>query len=291
MSQQSQGKTLLISGRIVWKSGDLFKGQPQTDFNTKLPKLDSTGKQKVQYGFGLAVAKTDPELQGLMQVMQSEAMQIYPNGHIPPSFAFKYKDGDGIDDKGIPFNKRDGYMNHMVFALTTNLPIKFFKYENGNNVQVNEGIKCGDYVRVQVNIKAHGAIGQGKPGMYLNPMAVQLIGYGAEIVSTGVDADSIFGNVAPAVPQGASSIPVAPTGAFPMQQQPAMQTPQGFPQQQMQPAQPHFGVLPQVHQPQAYQQNPQGFPQQQQTMPAPQQPVQQQPAQPQQGFGFPFNQQ
>ena len=72
MSQQSQGKTLLISGRIVWKSGDLFKGQPQTDFNTKLPKLDSTGKQKVQYGFGLAVAKTDPELQGLMQVMQSE---------------------------------------------------------------------------------------------------------------------------------------------------------------------------------------------------------------------------
>lgn len=269
MSAQSQGQPLLVTGRIVWKSGDLFKGQPQVDMNTKLPKLDPTGKQKIQYGFGLAIAKNDPELQKFMQVIQNEAVQIYPNGHIPPSFAYKYKDGDGIDDKGVPFNKRDGYANHVVFALTTTLPIKYFKYENGQNVQVNEGIKCGDYVRVQILVKAHGAVGQGKAGMYLNPMAVQLIGYGTEIVSSGVDADSIFGNVAPVVPQGASSIPVAPAGGFPMQSV--------APQQPMQPAQPNYGVLPQVHQPQAYQQNPQGFPQQ--PMPA------------QQGFGFPFNQQ
>lgn len=269
MSQQSQGQTFLISGRIVWKSGDLFKGQPETIFGTRQPKLDASGKQSIQYGFGLAVSKNDPELSNMMKIIQSEALKIYPSGHVPSSFAYKYKDGDGIDDRGVPFNKREGYAGNIVFAISTKMPIKYFKYENGQNVQVNEGIKCGDFVRVQLNIKAHGAVGQGKPGMYLNPIAVQLTAYGTEIISvTQLDADSIFGNTAPVVPQGGSSTPIAPS-SFPMQQ----------------PVQPNYNVLPQVHQPQ-------GFPQQPMMQQQPMQPAQPQQAMPaQQGFGFPFNQQ
>lgn len=276
MSQVSAGKELLISGRIVWKSGDLFKGQPQLDFNTKQPKINAQGKQVIQYGFGLAVSKQDPALGAFMTAMQSEALSIYPTGHIPPAFAFKYKDGDGIDDQGVPFAQREGYAGCIVLALTTSLPIRWFKYENGQNVMINEGVKNGDYVNVQVGMKAHGAIGQGKAGMYLNPNAVQLIGYGKEIVSVAVNPTAIFGNAAPVVPQGASATPIAPQGGF-FAPQVAPQAPQ-MPQFQQPmapqaPAAPHFGVLPQVHQPQF-----------QQPM-APQQP--QMPQAPT-GFGNPF---
>jgi hypothetical protein len=248
----STGQNVLISGRIVWKSGDLFKGAPQLDFNTKQPKLDKTGKQVIQYGFGLAVSKQDPALNNFIGMMQTEARSVYQSGNVPPSFAYKYKDGDGIDDQGIPFSQREGYAGCIVFALTTQQPITWFKYDNGQNVLITEGVKCGDYVNVQVNMKANvPAVTTHKAGMFLNPNAVQLIGYGKEIVSNVINASSIFGNAAPVVPQGASAIPVAPQAGFfaptPQPQAPQFQQPQMPPQ----PAQPHFGVLPQVHQPQA----------------------------------------
>ncbi len=255
--QNSKGQNVLISGRIVWTSGDLFKGKPEFIFGTKTPKLDKTGKQMVQFGFGLAVPKmkdgqANPELNAFKMAMGQEAGQIF-TGHIPPSFAWKFKDGDGIDDKGKPFSERPGYAGCDVFNLTTYQAIKYFKWENGSNVMINQGIKCGDYIRVSISIKAHGAVGQGKPGLYLNPEMVQLVAFGEEIIpAKTVDADSVFGNVAPAVPPGGSTAPVAPP----------------FPgQQQQMPSQSYHGVLPQ-HMQQQMQQP------QQQTAPA--------------GFPFPF---
>lgn len=258
----------VIQGRIVWKSGDLFKGRADTVFGSKTPKVDKQGKQSITYGFGLAVPKMvngqpNAQLQDFMQTMYNEALKLYPSGQIPPAFAFKFKDGDGIDPKkGTPYNTREGYAGCYVFSCTTQIPINWFIYQNGQNMLANEGIKCGDYVDVQVQIKAHPAIGNGNPGMYLNPNAARLIGYGEEITAQEVDGDAIFGTTAN-VPQGASSQPVAPSGGFP-----GMATPQ---QMQQQPAQPHFGILPQHMQPQQQQQSA-GFPGQQ--------PVQQQFQQP-----------
>lgn len=249
----SQGRDVIIQGRIVWTAGDLFKGKPEFIFGTKTPKLDKTGKQMTMFGFGLAVPKTingqpNPELQNMMAAMQSEALQVYQNGNVPPSFAWKYKDGDGIDDKGIPFSQRDGYKDCIVFNLTSYQAIRWFKWENGSNVQIDTGVKCGDYVKVQIHAKAHGPVGQGKPGMYLNPNLVQLVGYGTEIISKTVDADSVFGNSAPVAPQGAMAQPPAPP--FPVQQQVQQQ--------------PYPGVLPQHMQQQVQQpqqpQAPAGFP-------------------------------
>lgn len=286
-TQQPVAVAKLLEGRIVWKSGDLFKGQPQTVYGSQTPKLDKNGKQAIQYGFGLAVPKMkdgqqNQQLMDFMQAMQGEALKVYPTGHIPPSFAYKFKDGDtAIDEKGVPYNQRPGYAGCIVFSLTTQMPINWFRYESGKNIMINEGVKCGDYVRTQVTMKAHPSEGSGKAGMYLNPNAVQLIGYGEEIVSRGnamlADGDAIFGAAAPVTPPGASSQPVAPPGQFPGM----------MPQQQ--PAQPYGGVLPQ-HMQQQYQQPP--MPAQPQTMQTPygQPPVApQQPAQPT-GFGFPFNQ-
>jgi hypothetical protein len=259
MSQASNGKNVMVQGRIVWVSGDLWKGKGVVDDRTKQPKIDQkTGLQIIQYGFGLAVPKTslnnNPE--EIWAALHMEAAAIYPSG-LPPDFAKKFKDGDtDVDQNGVPFNQREGYPGHMVFACTTQIPIKFFKFENGANIQVSEGIKCGDYVNVQLGVKAHGKVGQGKPGMYLNPMAVQLIGYGKEIINSP-SGDQIFGLQQPAIPQGASAMPLAPQGNTPL-----MPVNNGFPPPHMAaqppampPAQPagyapHYGILPTAHQPQ-----------------------------------------
>ena len=233
------GKTCMVQGRIVWVSGDLFKGQRQVDYNTKAPKVNAQGEPVIQYGFGLAVPKSvlsqtaDGQPGAFWRAMHEEAYSLYPNGHIPPSFAMKYKDGDGVDDKGISFTQRKGYAGNVVLACTTNLPIKFFRWENGQNIQINEGIKCGDYVNVQLNIKAHPAQGQGKPGLYLNPYAVQFLGFGEEIINTP-SGDQIFGTAMPPIPTGASATPIAPQGLI-------MPQPVAAPAA---PAQPHYGVLP-----------------------------------------------
>jgi len=262
----SEGFTCFVQGRIVWTvSGNVFQGKPSLDQNTKQPRMDKRGQPLVQYGFGLAVPKTvlnqcGPGQPGeIWAKMHEAAFTLYPSRQIPPGFAMKYKDGDGIDDKGAPFNTRTGYAGNLVFALTQFLPIKFYKHENGNNILINEGIKCGDYVNVQVSIEAHTAVGSAKPGLYMNPNAVQLIGFGTEIINRPT-GDQIFGMNAPAVPMGASATPIAPAFNPPAAPMPQLSTsgPGGYgqfgagqPPQQLAPAPapaPHYAILPPQHQ-------------------------------------------
>jgi hypothetical protein len=272
MQTTTSGKQVMVQGRIVWiAGGDLFKGDLQRDQNTKQPRLNAQGEQIRQYGFGLAVDKTvfqkgmgKGEPAEFWAAMHEECFTLFPaaraNGQVPPNFAMKFKDGDtAIDDSGAPYSKREGYAGHIVLACTTSLPIKFFKWENGANIQINEGIKCGDYVNVQLTIKAHPAVGQGKAGLYMNPMAVQFLGWGKEIINTP-SGDQIFGLSQPGLPPGASATPITPQGSTPLIPQAA---PQQFapPSYQQAPApaapqapQPHHAVLPPQFQPPMQQQ-------------------------------------
>jgi hypothetical protein len=243
MSTTTEGQTVMVQGRIVWVSGDLFAGKTKTEFNTNRPKLNDQGEQMKEYGFGLAVpkevfAQTGPGTPGhIWAAIHEERAKLYPSGQFPPGFSMKYKDGDGVDHQGQPYSSREGYADHLIFALNTSIPIKFFRWENNQNIQVNEGIKCGDYVKVQVLVKAHGAIGQGKPGLYLNPNAVQFIGYGKEIINSP-SGDQIFGAGQPEIPAGASAMPVGPNPnaqIVPQSTAPA----------------PYHGVLPPANQPTA----------------------------------------
>lgn len=260
MQQQSNGRTVIVDGRIVWGVGsDLFKGRIKTDMQTRQPIPDkTTGQPVVEYGFGLAVPKASLQLTAPQQpgevwaAMHEEAYTLFPTRQIPPSFAMKYKDGDSVDDKGVLFSQREGYGGHIVLALTTRIPIKWFKFEPGvGNVLVNEGIKIGDYVRVQLMVKAHGAVGQGKAGLYLNPLMVQFLGYGKEIINTP-SGDAVFGNAAPPLPPGAMAMPMAPQGAMFPPAAPTFQGAPAAPAYQQPPAaqpQPHYGVVPPQHQP------------------------------------------
>jgi hypothetical protein len=251
----STGRSVMVQGRIVWSSGDLFKGKPKLDMNTKQQRTNAQGDAMFEYGFGLAIPKTALQQVGAGEpgevwgAMHEEAYTLYPSKQLPPGFAMKFKDGDGVDPKGVSYANRAGHKDHIILACTTTIPIKWFKYENGENFLVNEGIKCGDYVNVQLQIKAHQAHGQGKAGLYLNPMAVQLIGYGEAIVNTP-SGNQIFGTVAPPMPPGASQTPVAPQGQIvptpgnPVQQSMPMPGAAAAPVQQPAAPAPHYGVLP-----------------------------------------------
>lgn len=268
----NKGRTVMCQGRIVWIKGDLMKGQLKRDYNTKQPVMDpKTGQQKVEWGFGLSIPKSAlqqiaPGQPGeVWAAMHEEAFTLFPSRQIPPAFAMKFRDGDGIDDKGIPFAQREGYAGCIVLACTTNIQPKFYRWEGGTNVQITEGIKCGDFVNVQLNIKAHPAVGKQKAGLYVNPKMVQFLAYGKEIINTP-DPMTVFGNQAPPIPAGGSAVPFAPTGFVPPQepqQQYGQQVVQNLQQQYQQPAPPpqapaapHYGVLPPQQQ-QQFQQQPQ----------------------------------
>lgn len=262
MSTQQNGNSLVVQGRIVWTSGNsLFEGKKKLDYNTNQPEFNDDGTPVVEYGFGLSIPKIDPrtgqataEFQKIWQALHQEAFTLYPSGQLPPDFAMKFKDGDGVDHKGQPFGDREGYKGCIVLACTTRIPIKFFRFEGGNNILVNDGIKCGDYVNVQINIKAHPAKGRGKAGLYLNPSAVQMIQAGKEIINMP-SGDQLFGMVAPTYAGEviAHVAPSMPNAAAPMMPNTAGQGGYSAPPAYAQPASapaPHYGVVPPTHQPQ-----------------------------------------
>lgn len=250
MSNTSEGQSVLVTGRLVWTVGDLFNGRLKTN-DLKQPVLDNNGEQVREYGFGLAVPKVladgspNPEFTELWQKLHEEAYKIYTNGQLPPGFAMKLDDGDGVDHKGEPFSKRTGYAGCMIVKATTRIPIKFFKWNDQTKKldQISEGLKCGDYIQAQILMKAHGPVGQGKPGMYMNPLMAQWAGYGEAIVNAPSGED-VFGSKGPVIAAGASAAPIAPTS---MPQAAAPQTAQ--PGQPAPMPAPNHNVLPQNMQP------------------------------------------
>lgn len=308
----SSGKTVTVQGRLVSVfGGSLWKGSPKVDDRTKQPVFDKAGQPVIDYGFRLAIPKhlmtqenfADGKPFHFYGAAYNEAFSLYANG-VPEDFAWKWTDGDSpkVDKKGLPYNKREGWAGHWILSCSTRIPFPVFKFENNSYIQISEGVNNGDYVTVQLAVKAHlPQSNTSKPGMYFNPTMLLLSMKGEPIVGASRDPAAGFGSVAP---QTASwmvpaSTPQAPAGfgqfANGMAPQQAPMIP-GMPQQQQAPpmpqapAAPHYGTLPQAHQPapaqQAYmppmpQQPAQGYappqapmmPQQHQAPPMPQAPA------------------
>lgn len=204
-------------GRIVW--GHPSKPRNKTDQQNK-PVLNAQGQPIPQWAFGLAIPK-DQFMAGVWPHMAAEAMKGYPSGQFPPSMSWKYKDGDGVDRQGKPYTDRPGYAGHIVLNISTELRApNIFKLEGAGYRQMSpEEVKTGDYVAVGLNLKVN--VPQNvthTPGLYVNPLAIEFVGYGEEI-QTGFNADpnAIFGGRQHALPPGASATPVgAAPGAVTM---------------------------------------------------------------------------
>jgi len=229
-------------GRLVW--GNPGKPQIKKDQNTKQPILRD-GKPVEQWAFGVAFPKDVFNTQ-IWPQLHAEAATVYPQG-TPPTFSWKFKDGDSVDRAGKPYSAREGYAGHYVLTISTEaFAPPMFKFENGAYRQINaDEIKCGDFVVLNITAKANKPVNVSHtPGMYINPNGLELVGYGQEIVSAGADPDAMFGGGAQRpqyqLPAGASLTPVssAPAGAaMPLPQQPQQYAPAPAPMAYAPPAQ------------------------------------------------------
>lgn len=244
----------LIQGRIVF--GHPTKPRIKKDVRTRQPVIKD-GQQVHQYVFGVAIEK-NTFVQQVWPFLAREAQSAFPNG-IPNNFSYKYKDGDGVDSKGQPYNKREGYAGHCVLSISTEgFAPTVYKHENGSYRQLAENeIKCGDFVAVKITCKYNGAVSPNTPGLYINPNGVVLLGYGQEISSAGQDPDEMFAGMQPQQFAGMSHQPLmsaAPlpstmvTGQPPQQfQSPVHAVPVGVTGQPQYVAPPAGGTMPPPH--------------------------------------------
>lgn len=211
-------------GRIVW--GNL-KGRPK--LNQQRQPVLKDGQPVTQWAFGVAFAKNpnDPAFAALWQAIQSAALTQYPNG-VPPNFAWKYDDGDGIDSNGKPFNQRTGYAGCIVLPISTEAfqpPIcKLIGPNTYQNITPDD-VKCGDYIRIALDIVGHGpkaGTAGSVPGLYINPRLVEFVAAGEAII-TGPDPAAVFGGAAVQPPPGAA-LATQPTTAMPTGMAPAPAT-------------------------------------------------------------------
>ena len=221
-------------GRIVW--GHPLKPQIKKDLNTNQPVIRD-GQKVQQWAFGVAIPKD--KFGELYNLMKQEALTAYPSGE-PSNFSWKFKDGDGTGRDGKPYSEREGYAGHYVLTISTEaFQPPCYKYEGNTYRQLEEHeIKTGDYVVVNLDMKANVPTNRTHtPGLYINPNAIELVGYGTEIKgSGGVDPNAAFGGHQHQLPPEASATPIggAPagvgmpgTGAAPQGMPPA--APQGMP--------------------------------------------------------------
>lgn len=244
MSQQTS-KTTMVQGRLVQVYGDLFAGGTAKIYGTQQDKLNKAGQPYKEYGFSLAVPKSILSDQAALAegqpgyfwtAMHEVAASFFADRRIPANFKMKWKDGDtGVTDTGIALNTKKGYPGNIILTCKTTIPLKFFKFipgptqGTGDYMQISEGIKCGDYVQVQLTINGHAGV---NAGLYLNPQMVLLLGAGEEIINAP-SASQVFGNAPPVM---ASAPPPALHAAHGAPAAPAYQPPVQH--------QPHHGVLP-----------------------------------------------
>lgn len=225
MQQQDTGQSIVVTGRMVWGG---VTAQVKKNYQTKQPVLNEKGEQVLEYVFGLAIPKptqgcSQDQINNFNTIMSAIATegakfrgQIQtlqgPNGPFlmgSPGFAWKFVDGDGPKiENGQPTNEMypEYYKGCVVVACKTSIPLKLHVWENGKLRQVmsDEEIKCGYWVQVSLNVKGHPAP---NAGVYINPGFVARFAYGEEIVNTP-DPSTVFGTQAPALPPGASAMPV-----------------------------------------------------------------------------------
>ena len=242
-------KKLSPVGRIV-QGNPLFKSAVMED-DGKTQKTGKDNQPSFNYWFNVAFDKRDPETWPLICAIKQEAAasfpQLFPAGWNPnspnegcvrPDFAFKVKDGDGIDLNGKPHANKEGWAGCYIVQVSTyaGQPRCYDGLADNAPITELEQIHTGKFVRVSLDVKGNGWTGQGnsKPGLFVNPDGVQLVGHGAKITS-GPDAATMFAQpVGGYIPPGMSTTAPVASIAMPGQPAPQMQMPgQPAPQMQM----------------------------------------------------------
>lgn len=213
----------LTRGSLTERATQDYDGNPYED-----------GKGPFEVGF--AVLKTDPNINEFLGKLYTQAVAGYPNnaqmkqridneyssGFSMGQFRFKIRDGDKPNQKG---QTNQNTIGHWVFNLSTNLPFKT-TYTDQYGLKLTDAMgvtiparseidpklaKVGDYGHFAISTRVNGKL-DGTAGLYLNPNAFMLAGYG-EAITGGVSLDEAFASIPMGtLPTGAS---VAAPNALP----------------------------------------------------------------------------
>lgn len=221
---------LLPCGRIV--QGHPMEANPVKDRQGN-PKLNTLGEPRVSFYIAVAIQKGQEQHWSQTEwgaLIYQSGVENWPNGQYQhQSFAWKVVDGDSTqpDKNGTPWNQKEGFPGHWVVKMSQGFPYPCYhagKYQPHEVIKNKNEIKCGDYVRVQVKTTGNGS--NDSPGIYINPIQLELSRAGQQIISQSVpDASAAFG----------ASQAVLPSNAMidnAVQPQPGM-VPQGQPQHQV----------------------------------------------------------
>ena len=199
-------------GRMI--GGSLYTPQAKTD-NFGKPKLDAQGKQMTGFNFGVAIAKTAGQTHWSQADWGSKIRGIgvaaYQAMADNPSFAWKIIDGDSQvpNKKGRKPADQEGYPGHWVLWFSQSWAPKLCTADGSSELTQPEAVMPGDWIQVYGSVKSNAP--SPTPGVYLNPLAVALVGYhqqGRIVVSTVNTSAVGFGGAAPGV------VLAAPVGAM-----------------------------------------------------------------------------
>lgn len=204
-------------GRFV--AGSLTEKQDKDLDGVLIPEAERA------YFFAVAVLKTDPAVTSLIGQIYQMACADYAQaplvmaqiqqGLAAKDFSWKIQDGDVVtyDRKtGAARPIPEYYKGCYIFKFRTMFDLSCCDF-NGRDID-RKAIKRGDYVDVMFNTTTNGRMDD-TAGVYLNPVAVRLLGYG-EAIQSGVVASAAFAGRAVAAPAGATQMPTAGgAGAMP----------------------------------------------------------------------------
>jgi hypothetical protein len=205
-------RILFAVGRMI--GGSLKTMRPRTENDGKTPKTDASGNALMVCNFGVAIPKgaeahwNQTEWGKLMFDIGKAA---YPQLHQAAAFAWKVVDGDDErpNKNGTVPKDQVGYAGNWVLWFSQGWLPKQCNIDGSVELQPG-AIVPGYYIHVLGEVMSNGAQPPNTPGLYLNPVAVALIGEG-DVISVDVDTKSVgFG--AAQLPAGARSVTPAVEG-------------------------------------------------------------------------------
>lgn len=180
-------------GRFIM--GSLTEKQDKDQQGQPIPVIDQA------YFFAVAVPKSSPEVSPLINQLWTMAATDYGNmplimqqinmGLNATQFSWKMEDGDTpqVDPKTGMARATPEYMKGcFIFKFRTKFEVGACDV-NGRDI-ARTGIKRGDYIDVMFNSQINGKVDH-TAGIYLNPVAIRLLGYG-EAIQSGVQASQAF---------------------------------------------------------------------------------------------------
>lgn len=182
--------------RVVKSGPNAGQPSPQFFIAVAFPKMlpnPQTGQLEQNHEFNAFYALID-------RVARAEFPALFPNGGacVNPLFAFKVKDGDGVDRQGKSNANKEGWAGNWIVSFSSAYAPKVVQPVGGawQAITDKSALKRGYFVRVAGSVTGNDSTQQ--PGVYVNLDMIELAGYGPEIIS-GPDAASAFG-AAPAAP-------------------------------------------------------------------------------------------